>query len=254
MPYKRAYKGSVPSGYGGGGSSLPIPASGLQSFWDYSDLTTMFTDAAGTTPVTTDGDLVELVQDKSGNGNHGTASGTARPTYRTDGTYHWLEFNGTANKLDVPNTYQGDDDSDNTGVAAVRVGASGFRYILGNLGDKGFEMLFANARIRPFVGLTTGNALGLGAPSYLTNDIVASFDWTRSTFTARGWTDQSLEVTATGGDFDKSTPTASSIGASSTASFWSGRMYGLAVYSTKLSDSDRGLVETYMAGLGGITL
>lgn len=64
-------------------------------FVDVSDTSTLFQDAAGTTPVTSAGDPVRLVLDKSGNGNHLTApSDAARPVYQTDGTYHWLEFDG----------------------------------------------------------------------------------------------------------------------------------------------------------------
>lgn len=38
--------------------------------------------------------------DKSGNGNHLTApSDAARPVYQTDGTYHWLEFDGVDDEL-----------------------------------------------------------------------------------------------------------------------------------------------------------
>ena len=45
-------------------------ASGEQGAWyDPSDLSTMFQDSAGTTPVTADGQPVGLIRDKSGNNN-----------------------------------------------------------------------------------------------------------------------------------------------------------------------------------------
>lgn len=84
-----------------GGSGIPFDpliffANGEQGgLYDPSDLTTLFQDAAGTIPVTADGDPVGLMLDKSGNGNHLTQAATAsRPTYRTDGTLHWLGFDG----------------------------------------------------------------------------------------------------------------------------------------------------------------
>ncbi len=69
---------------------------------DPSDLSTLFQDTAGTTPVTSSGDPVGLALDKSGNDNHLTApSDSARPTYQTDGTYSWLEFDGVDDQLEA---------------------------------------------------------------------------------------------------------------------------------------------------------
>jgi hypothetical protein len=59
---------------------------------DPSDLTTLFQDSAATIPVVADGAPVGAVLDKSGNGNHAFAGPNHRPTYKTDGTLHWLEF------------------------------------------------------------------------------------------------------------------------------------------------------------------
>ena len=51
-------------------------------WYDPSDLTTLFQDTAGTTPVTTPGQTVALMLDKSGNGFHATQPTTSRrPTY-----------------------------------------------------------------------------------------------------------------------------------------------------------------------------
>ena len=77
---------------------------GEQGAWyDPSDLSTLFQDAAGTTPVTTDGDPVALMLDKSGNVNHAIQSVAAsRPVYRTDGALHWLQFDGVDDHLKVP--------------------------------------------------------------------------------------------------------------------------------------------------------
>ena len=83
-----------------GGVQNPIRAlfkSGEQGLWlDPSDLSTMFQDAAGTTPVAADGDPVGLIRDKSGNGNDfKQTTDASRPLYKTDGTLHWLAFDGT---------------------------------------------------------------------------------------------------------------------------------------------------------------
>ena len=84
-------------------SPASLFASSEEGAWyDPSDLTTMFQDRAGTTPVTADGQTVGLILDKSGRGNHNTApSDAARPLYRTDGTYHWLQFDGVDDSLNT---------------------------------------------------------------------------------------------------------------------------------------------------------
>ncbi|SIO11886.1 hypothetical protein [Vannielia litorea] len=77
-------------------TASPAELSGLLAWYDPSDLSTLFQDAAGTLPVTSAGDPVGLMQDKSGNGRHmSQASAVARPLYQTDGTLHWLAFNGS---------------------------------------------------------------------------------------------------------------------------------------------------------------
>lgn len=89
-----------------------IFAGGKQGVWyDPSDISTLFQDAAGTVPVTKDGDPVALMTDKSGNGNHATQSvSTARLIYKTDGILHWLQADGVDDSLssgviDIPQPY-----------------------------------------------------------------------------------------------------------------------------------------------------
>ena len=77
-----AYLGSTQV-FGGSFSPLSLFSGGAQGVWyDPSDLTTMFVDRAGTTPVTAPGQLVGRRLDKSGRGNHATAAtDAARPMY-----------------------------------------------------------------------------------------------------------------------------------------------------------------------------
>jgi hypothetical protein len=66
------------------------------AFYDPSDLSTLFQDSSGNTPVTSDGDPVGLMLDKSGNDNHAfQTDNTSRPVYKTDGNLHWIFGDGS---------------------------------------------------------------------------------------------------------------------------------------------------------------
>lgn len=79
-----------------GFSPLSLFAASEPGAWyDPSDLTTLFQDSAGTTPVTAAGQPVGRIKDKSGNGFHATqTTAEARPTYQADVTLPGLEFGG----------------------------------------------------------------------------------------------------------------------------------------------------------------
>lgn len=63
--------------------------------YDPSDLSTLFMDAEGTIPVTSSGDPVGRMLDKSGNGNHAIQTvSTARPTYHEVDGLHFIKFDG----------------------------------------------------------------------------------------------------------------------------------------------------------------
>jgi hypothetical protein len=89
-------------------SSIWLPTqlfqNGEQGVWyDPSDLSTLFQDAAMTIPVTASGDPVGLILDKSGNGNHATQSVSAsRPTYMADGVLNWISTDGVDDYLNIP--------------------------------------------------------------------------------------------------------------------------------------------------------
>ena len=73
----------------------PFPTGEQGIFLDASDLSTMYQDSAGTTPVTAAGQPVGRWEDKSGNAYiFNQTTSTKRPVYQTDGTYHWVDFDG----------------------------------------------------------------------------------------------------------------------------------------------------------------
>ena len=80
-------------------------ASGEQGIWlDPSDFSTLFQDAAGTTPVTAVGQPVGLALDKSGRGNHATrTTALSRPTLQQDSNgLYYLSFDGTNDGMATP--------------------------------------------------------------------------------------------------------------------------------------------------------
>lgn len=67
----------------GAASFVPTDVAGLAGWYDFSDATTLYTDA-GTTLVSADGDLIHQANDKSGNGRHVIqATSGVRPAYKT---------------------------------------------------------------------------------------------------------------------------------------------------------------------------
>lgn len=70
------------------------------AWFDPSDISTLFQDVAATVPVSADGDPVAIMRDKSGHGNDAVQTNAARrPTWRSDGTLAWLEFDGVDDRM-----------------------------------------------------------------------------------------------------------------------------------------------------------
>lgn len=80
---------------------LSLFAAGEQGVWyDPSDMSTLFQDAAGTIQVTAAGQPVGMVRDKSGRGNHATqATATSRPILQTESGKWYLAFDGVDDSM-----------------------------------------------------------------------------------------------------------------------------------------------------------
>lgn len=241
------------------GGFNPAQLAGLQLWYDVSDLTTLFQDDGATTPVTADGQSVAVIHDKSGNGYHGAQTISARrPVYKTDGTYHWLQFNGAANQsFVISNSWQGAVSSDNTIVMGVMATSTIQGFIYGSTPEAGLEFLMNGAKIRPAIATTVGTTAPTTATTVTTNTKrVCSSDWKRSTATLRGWQNQNLEVSQAVSAADKKAPTTSWLGAgfAVTGFCYYGNLYNICSYDVQLSDTDRGTLESYIADETGVTL
>jgi hypothetical protein len=65
------------------------------AYYDPSDISTLWKDAAGTSPVTADGDQVIRIDDKSGNGHHLISTFAQEPVYHTGSGKPYVEFGGS---------------------------------------------------------------------------------------------------------------------------------------------------------------
>jgi hypothetical protein len=100
-----AYDVSISSN-GDGFVPTDLFLAGEKGVWyDISDLSTLFQDAAGTIPVTAVGQSVGKMLDKSGNNAHATQSTAAnRPTYQVDPYgYPYLQFDGINDSMSTAN-------------------------------------------------------------------------------------------------------------------------------------------------------
>lgn len=87
----------------GGFSPLSLFASGEEGTWlDTSDISTLFQDSAGTTPVTASGQTIGFVKDKSGNELNATQATTAaRPSYIVDADGAFIQHDPVDDALTV---------------------------------------------------------------------------------------------------------------------------------------------------------
>jgi len=89
----------------GGFSPAALFAASEQGAWlDPSDLSTLYQDTAGTTPVTAAGQAVGMIRDKSGRGNHATqATAGDRPLYENDGRGYLSNVSSDTMGATMPN-------------------------------------------------------------------------------------------------------------------------------------------------------
>jgi len=87
---------------------LPLSIPGLQLWLDASDASTLFTDSAGTTAATADGDPVGRWADKSGSGRHATQTDGTKKPLRKDAKQNGraaVEFDGINDRLIRESTF-----------------------------------------------------------------------------------------------------------------------------------------------------
>lgn len=232
-------------------------ANSERGFWyDPSDLTTMWTDTAGTIQASV-GDAVARIDDKSGNGLHATQSTVAdRPILRQSGGLYYLEFDGAGDKLVSGST--------NSGFSAGFEITAGVRLIAGNTSSDrivnffpfargGFQLIYHNGNNRhEFLVLNQGGSSARA---------VASTESPPATRVITGSADLSapeISIHIDGVQEGTATPTSTGMfNKSSSYDFfdsYEGYMYQLILVSRPYTGTEKADTENYTAGKTGITL
>ena len=227
------------------------------AWYDPSDLSTLFQDAAGTTPVTADGDPVGLMLDKSGNVNHAIQSVAAsRPVYRTDGAMGWLQFDGVDDHLKVP---------DNPSLRQTQMSfvfsylstAQHLQIILSNGDGRSFPtinwLVSVDSGLRVFPR-TPETALWI-APSSINKTHVGSV--VADGVTVNGRLDGAGETSLTG-TFGTDNASGITLGAQTSfpsTLFLSGNLFSVVIVAGRsISSAERNNTERYLAEKSGVTL
>lgn len=175
----------------GGGGFLPFNVLSLSpALWlDASDLSTLFTDAAATTPATSNGDNIGAWRDKSGNARHFTQSGATRPTLSISSGVNSIAFTGGQNLDSASNSMiaSGNQDFTIVMVYSPNLGSGTYGGLFANFPAGNLEVLIDNGFIayaRPF-GLYLDGTVDLSPDSYSTG--VKLITVQRSSGNITGW-------------------------------------------------------------------
>lgn len=235
---------------------LSITSAEFIAWYDPTDITTLFTDTAGTVPVTADGDLVACVKDKSGNNlDLIQSTSTKRPIYRTGSGNPYLEFDGVDDSMTVGSNFSLTDASgqhsalagiifnNNTGIQSV-IDADNFNasqrlsQLLRNNAGTAETIAFNNA-VTPFTD--SGLSITLGNKT-----VLSEITTTTTTEVFVGGTGNGF--TAVSGTLFN-TATKLSVGCSNFASanqFFAGQFYNGMVLKGALNSTDHSNLVTYV--------
>ena len=228
-------------------------------FWaNPSNLSTLFTDTAGTTPVTADGDYVARINDAGGSGLYATQAGAnQRMKYKTSGGLHWLEADtadgSTADHYAISTPISLTNDM--TIYHALHRSVAGGNNV--GIGD-------TTTSARYSAWWTTDNKIYAGLPTGLITGAADTATGGHVLTTRRSNTGPTLTVRKSAVQYLN---TSSGVGAtagsmqylfriSGTYTSINNRVYGLAVYSVAHANASSELtqLETYFGTKAGITI
>ncbi|TNE63198.1 MAG: hypothetical protein EP336_18040 [Rhodobacteraceae bacterium] len=227
-----------------------LPIDGVAALFDASNLSTLFQDAAMTSPVLANGNPVGAVQDLSGNGHHLLQTKAAAcPRYRTDGALHWIEGDGVDDILagsipvsSYPLTIAVAFDP----VSTTGSGIAGFYQ-----GEGVYKSLMINGYLRAvdrtIAGAFQSGDTNSGFPPKTC--AIATFADTSSEVTTQDYVTSSAGYTQT---FE--TPTDFRLFSFRNSDRWKGRIYAAAVFNRVLHANEKATLMQWLAPRAGVTL
>ena len=212
----------------------PDDIAGLKLWIDFSDISTLYTDSAKTTPVTADNDVIGAAEDKSGNGNDHTQTTTAaKPTYKT----------GIQNSLSIGRGDGGDELLLNpnalsqpfTLLAVCMSTVADADYIFGETTRIGISTL---GKMIVYAGVSL----------YSSEDAYAVDTYFQPTYVINGASsvERANASQVASGNVGASNNTRTSIFSRFAAQWWNGDIGEVLVYNGVLSGANIGKVETYL--------
>jgi hypothetical protein len=235
---------------------------GERGYWlDASDLSTLWQDTGGTSAVTTDGQTVKRWVDKSGN-SHALTEATNGPTYRTDGSKHWLAYDGTNDTLRKSAAGITNNISALTVMAAVQCDANTGTKGLAQFMDGSFQsraaLQFNSAEVLNIGGQRVDGAVATFANGSVDRSgspliVVAEWDWVNTTI--RVYAGQTQDATNTSFCTTGNTPATNEnirIGDVG-GSFFLGKVYQVLAINRALTAPEKENLAGYMATKSGAT-
>lgn len=242
--------------------TTPLSISGLQLWLDFSDESTIYTDSLRATPVTSDGDVIGAIEDKSGNRRVALQTTTAnKPLYKT----------GIQNSLSVCRFVSSDllyfvtpsemlADAEKTFfIVYSGTGAADYSYAMAtrmNLGGvnnsaKGYLLILDSTPDRLVYG-HLGSGEAIAEPTQLDDQVYLAVvsmgvDGTNPAIYLDGSSALTLTTNTLSASTDELANGYTAIGVQ-LATYCAGDLMELLVYDSILSDDDRGLVEEMLNG------
>jgi len=251
--FRRVVRGPFDLPYADGDPILALFANGEQgAYYDPSDSSTVFQDAAMTTPAG-DGDPVGAIMDKSGNGNHITQSTAAsRPALRNVGGLWYLEFDGTDDFLACAPILTGTQTAVMGGIARRDLSEIEACFVQDHSGVGRAVYVPTRTVGNTKMGYVDGSAVNVSTPTQDTNPHV--YSWVRDGGAmemrfdgiADSFTGNSTAAHSETDDFE--------IGRRDATAESTVNIYGVVVVSDLLTSGEVDTAESWLAEKTGVTL